>query len=97
MGINVYDHKRIFHKIGKHDVYFEAANQDLTDSTYQYFGYISAFGSWIIQRFHIIGSAIIYEYVAGKSRADYDTYWDANGLYIGSLTFTTFDQIGDSL
>ena len=97
MAITYTDHRFIFHKVGGHDVYFEAANQDTSDSTYQYFGYIAASGAWIIQRFHIISSATIYEYAAGQSRSDYDTYWDANGLYVGTLTFTTFDQIADSL
>ena len=91
------DNKYILHKVGGHLVVFEAANQDTTNATYQYFGYISPFGSWIVQRFHIIGSAIIYEYAAGKTRTDYDGYWNASGVYIGSLTFTTFDQITDNL
>lgn len=97
MAIKVFDNTFIFHKVGGHDIYFEASNQDLTDTTYQYFGYISSFGSWIIQRFHIIASAVIYEYIAGKTRTDYDSYWDTNGIYTASLTFTTFDQIKDSL
>ena len=97
MGIIYHDHQFILHKYGKNEVYFEAANQDLTDSTYQYFGYISAFGSWIIQRFHIIDSAIIYKYAAGKTRTDYDGYWNVSGIYIGALTFTTFDNIVSSL
>ena len=63
----------------------------------KYFGYIASSGAWIIQRFYIIGSAIIYEYAAGKDRTDYDAYWDINGVYIGTLSFTTFDQLGDDL
>jgi hypothetical protein len=96
-GPIIHDHNRVFHKIGEDNVAFEASNQDLTDATYHYFGYISSFGSWIIQRFHIISDAIIYEYAAGKTRTDYDSYWNANGIYIGTLTFTTFDQLADSL
>ena len=93
MAIQVQDPGYILHKVGGHTVVFEAANQDLTDATYQYFGYISAEGSWIVQRFHIISSAVIYEYFAGKTRTVYDALWNANGVYIGGLTFTTFDQI----
>ena len=97
MAINVSDYKYIFHKVGGQDVYFEAANQDTTDSTYNYFGYISAEGAWVIQRFHIIGSTMKYEYIAGQTRATYDTYWNAStGRYqtpASPLTFTTFDLI----
>jgi hypothetical protein len=74
---------------------FEAANEDTTDATYQYFGYLSATGSWIIQRFHIIGSVIIYEYFGGQTVTDYTACWDANGLYVGALTFGRYDEIKD--
>jgi len=98
MAITVHDYKFIFHKVGGQDVYFEASNQDTTDSTYNYFGYISSSGSWIIQRFEIIASTIIYAYAAGQTRTDYDGYWNSTtGRYIGSLTFATFDAIEDSL
>jgi len=93
MAINLQDHRYIFHQVGDHNVYFEASNQDTTDATFQFFGFISATGSWIVMRFHIIASAIKYEYSAGKTRTDYDALWNANGIYIGTLTFTTFDQL----
>lgn len=95
MAIHLQDPGCLFHKRGGQDVVFEAANQDLSDATYQYFGYLSADGAWIIQRFHIISSAIIYEYIGGQSVTDYATYWDANGLYIGALTFGRYDEIKD--
>jgi len=94
MAIQVHDYTFVFHKVGGQNVYFEASNQDLTDSTFQYFGYVSSSGSWIVQRFHIIGSAVIYEYYAGQTRADYDALWNGVGVYVGALVFTTFDQIG---
>lgn len=93
-GPAIYDYKFVLHDVGGHAVSFEVANQDLTDSTYQYFGYVSSFGSWLVQRFHLIGSTVIYEYFAGKTRTDYDALWNiSTGRYIGALTFTTFDAI----
>ena len=92
-GPVIYDHTFIFHDSGGNKISFEASNQDTTDATFQYFGYISSFGSWLVQRFHIIGSTIKYEYFAGKTRTDYDALWNAAGVYIGALTFTTFDRI----
>ena len=97
MAIQIRDHKRIFHKFGDQLVIFEIANEDTDGSTYQYYGYISSSGAWIIQRFHVLTNAIVYEYSAGKTRTDYDGYWNAAGRYIGSLDFTTFDAIGDNL
>lgn len=91
------DHRFIFHKSGGNDVYFEASNQDTSNATYQYFGYISASGSWIIQRFNIQDNTIIYEYCAGQTRSNYDAVWNASGNYIGILTFTTFDQLLENL
>jgi hypothetical protein len=94
MAITVHDQTFVLHTSGGEDVAFEASNQDTTDATYQYFGYISSGGSWIVQRFHIIGSVIIYEYYAGQDRTDYDALWNAvTGVYEGALVFTTFDQI----
>jgi hypothetical protein len=72
----------------------EPSNQDLTDSTYQYFGYVNPrTGAWIIQRFHIIASAIIYEYSQGRIVSHYVSCWNgATGRYIGALTFYRIDQ-----
>lgn len=95
--MNFQDNRYLLHNSGGQTMVFEASNQDLTDSTYQYFGYISAFGSWIVQRFHIIGDAIIYGYFAGQTRTVYDALWDADGKYVGGLTFTTYDQIAEDL
>jgi hypothetical protein len=72
----------------------EPSNQDLTDAEYQYYGYINPrTGSWIIQRFHIIESAIIYEYAQGRTIATYAACWNGTtGRYIGALTFARIDQ-----
>lgn len=96
-GIVVHDHALQFHKVGAYPVNFEAANQDLRGAQFQLFGFISSFGSWIIMRFNIQGSTIIYEYVGGKVRTDYDALWNAAGEYTGSETFDTFDQLGANL
>lgn len=72
---------------------YQAANQDISNATYQYYGFVTADGNWRIQRFHIIGSAIIYEYAQGSSILNYSACWDANGLYVGGLTFVSFDLL----
>jgi hypothetical protein len=98
MAINLQDNQFQFHKHGGQVVTFEAHHQDTTDATYQYFGYVATSGAWLVQRFHIIGAVIIYQYAGGQKRADYDALWTAGtGVYAGSLTFTTIDQIGASL
>lgn len=97
MAVNLQDYRYIFHKVGGHQVHFEVSNQDTTDTTYHYFGYVSSDGAWIIQRFYIVGDTVQYRYIAGPTRIIYDTYWNTTtGRYSapGSpLTFTTFDQI----
>jgi len=97
LGPSIFDYKYVFHNRGGHQISFEAANQDTTNADFQYFGFISSFGSWMILRFHIIASAIIYEYAAGQRRTDYDAHWNVAGLFVPgvpALAFTTFDQIG---
>lgn len=96
-GLIIHDHALQFHKVGSYPVNFEASNQDLRGAQYQFFGFISSFGSWIIMRFNIQGSTIIYGYVGGKTRTDYDALWNASGEHIGSESFDTFDQLGVNL
>ena len=92
--LRFYDPSFVFK--GKKDNFLEveAANQDLTDSTYHYYGYISPrTGAWVIQRFHFIGSTIQYKYATGRLRASYDAVWNVStGRYTGALSFTTIDQ-----
>ena len=98
MPIKIHDHTFSLHDSGGNEVGFEVSNEDTTDATFQYYGYLSSFGSWIIQRFEIKGTATLYRYSAGKTRTDYDTHWDSNGVFVsGGLTFTTFDAIKDNL
>ena len=94
-GPTIADFHFVLHDVGKHDVSFEAANQDLTDPIYQYYGFVSSFGSWLVMRFkmNVAGTTTIYSYFAGKTRTDYDALWNAAGVYIGALVFTTFDQV----
>lgn len=101
MAINLLDHRFIFHKVGGYNVIFEIANQDNTDSTDMYYGYVAESGAWIIQKSHTIGSTKTYTYGAGKTRTDYDALWNSTtGRFTDStpaLTFATFDQLGDNL
>jgi len=94
-GPAIYDYRFVLHDVGGHSVTFEAANQDLTDPIYQYYGFISSFGSWLVIRFkiNVAGTTIVYSYYAGKTRTTYDALWNAAGVYIGALVFTTFDQL----
>jgi len=99
--LEVYDFRMQLHSVGGHEITFEIHNQDTSDANWLYYGYISDVGSWIIQRFHIIDSTHrIYQYAAGKDRADYDAHWNAvTGVFtnVPALTFTTKDQLGDYL
>jgi len=87
MGLQFRDTQFVLHRKGREDTILEAANQDLTDSTYQYFGYMNTEGFWVVQRFHIVGSAIVYEYAAGQSATVYAALWNGSGIYVGALTF----------
>jgi len=91
--IQYHDPARFYHKEGENAVVFEASHQDNTDATYHYYGYISANGTWIVQRFHFQGSTIIYLYFGGQTIATYNALWNAAGVYIGSLTFVRYDKI----
>lgn len=95
MSPRLYDPTFVYSGRSKHTIDVEAANQDTVDSTYQYFGFLTVKGGWIIQRFHIYPTGPIkYEYAAGRNRSDYDLAWNGTtGRYQGSFTFTTIDQV----
>ena len=95
MGLSYQDPGRVFHKVGDQMVVFEAANQDNADATYHYYGYISADGAWMVQRFKYQTNTIIYGYFGGQAIATYNALWHANGTYIGALTFGRYDEIKD--
>jgi len=91
--MRVRDNNYFLHSVGGNEAMFEASNQDCTDAQYQYFGFLTVDGAWVIQRFDIQGSAIQYKYAVGQKVIDYLVNWDTDGTYIGSLTFKRFDQI----
>lgn len=87
MGLQFRDSQLVLHRKGQEDIVLEAAHQDLTNATYQYFGFMNTEGFWVIQRFYIIASAIIFEYAAGQSATTYAAKWNGSGIYIGAVTF----------
>lgn len=73
---------------------YVVANQDLSDATYQYFGFVKQSGAWYIQRFKIdVANVIVYDYAKGDSVSTYDSNWDANGSYVGTLSFVSFPNL----
>lgn len=71
---NVQDYRYQHHKIGGHGVVYEASDADTSGATYQYFGFLSIEGAWIIQRFDLSTSNIVlYRYSAGSTA--YATAW----------------------
>ena len=98
MPLKVSDYGFILHTHGGHEVVFEIANEDNTSAVTQYYGYLSSYGSWIIQKSTVIADTNQYTYAAGKTGTDYTACWNVTtGVYEGSATFTTFDQIKDNL
>lgn len=100
-GPTIHDYRMRFHRAGGIDLTFEIAHEDNTSAETQYYGYVSSFGSWIIQKCTVIASTRQYTYAAGQARSDYDDHWSAvTGQFVAgdpALEFTTFDQLGDDL
>lgn len=92
------DTNLVLHRKGHPDIVLEAANQDLTNATYQYFGFMNTEGYWVIQRFQTVASAVIYRYAAGQNPTTYAALWNATtGIYGGSLTFYPLNTFLDNL
>jgi hypothetical protein len=101
LGPRVWDGKFLLHPRTADEYHrifvdFEIANED-TSGTVQYFGWVSSWGSWIIQKRDTSGTGVVYTYAAGKALATYSGNWNASGVYIGTLVFYGFDQLTANL
>ena len=57
---------------------FEASDQDIASASYQYYGFLTQDGNWIIQRFDIqVANVINYRYACVKNNAAYSVYSSA--------------------
>ncbi len=72
---------------------FEASDQDTVSSSYQYFGFLTQDGNWVIQRFDLTVSNIItYRYATVSNNAGYEAYtaaWAART----SLTYNYWNVV----
>lgn len=72
---------------------FEASDQDTVGATYQYFGFLTQDGNWMIQRFDLSVTNIVnYRYAAVANNGAYSSYtaaWTARA----SLTYGYFNQV----
>lgn len=71
---------------------FEASDQDTSNATYYYFGFLTQDSNWVIQRFdNSVTNVINYRYATVKNNSGYDSYasaWSARS----SLTYDYFDK-----
>lgn len=87
-GPSIHDYKFVYHKVGGQDVHFEPSDEDTTGATYQYYGFLSSSGSWLILRFDLTVTDVInYRYAVGQSA--YSTAWTARDTH----TYNYFNDI----
>ena len=79
MALEISDFRYIYHQVGGVAARFEVSDQDTSDATYQYFGYLHSEGAWVIQRFEITATTISYRYATGKD--EYATAWAAKATW----------------
>lgn len=72
---------------------FEASDQDVAGPTYQYFGFLTQDGNWVIQRFDLsVANVINYRYATLKTNAGYNVYSSA-WTDRASLTYDYFNKV----
>lgn len=73
---------------------FEISDQDNSDSSYYYYGYLTQDNNWIIQRQdNTVTNVNLYRYASVKINSAYSLYtsaWSARA----SLTYDYFDKAG---
>lgn len=71
---------------------FEASDQDTSNATFSYFGFMTQDSNWVIQRFdQSVTNVINYRYASPKLNPTYVTYtaaWTAKA----SLNYDYFDK-----
>jgi hypothetical protein len=88
--MQIHDWRRIYGQVGGAYAQFEASDQDTNSASYQYFGYETSNGAWIIQRFDLTVSGVInYRYSGGQTHAGYLVAW-ANRA---ALTYEYFSEV----
>lgn len=72
---------------------FEASDQDTVGATYQYFGFLTQDGNWVIQRFDLsVSNVINYRYATVFNNSAYPLYsnaWTARA----TLTYDYFNKV----
>lgn len=72
---------------------FEASDQDTVSATYNYFGFLTQDGQWVIQRFDMSVTNIInYRYATLSNNAGYNVYSSA-WTDRAALTFDYFNLV----
>ena len=86
----IHDWRRIYGKVGDAYAQFEASDQDTIGADYQYFGYETSDGAWIIQRFDLTVAGVInYRYSGGTTHAGYLVAWGNRA----ALTYEYFAEV----
>jgi len=88
--MQIHDWRHIYGQVGGQAVNFEASDQDTVGPSYQYFGYETSDGAWLILRFDLTTSGIIlYRYAGGQTHAGYLVAW-ANRA---ALTYEYYSEV----
>ena len=88
--MQIHDYRRIYGTFGGAYAQFEASDQDTNDASYQYFGYETSDGAWIIQLFDLTTSGVIkYRYAGGQTHAGYLVAWANRAL----ITYKYYSEV----
>ena len=97
--MQLHDYRRIYKKLGDAIVSFEASDQDTENAiakvvaghTFQFYGFESSDGAWIIMQFDTTTATgvLAYRYACGSTHAGYLAAWIARD----SVTYDYFSEI----
>ena len=88
--MQIHDWRHIYGQVGGQSVNFEASDQDTNSASYQYFGYETSDGAWLILRFDLTTSGVIaYRYAGGKTHAGYLVAWANRAL----ITYEYYSEV----
>ena len=88
--MRIKDVRRTLSKNGDEHTEFYISNMDQTTDV-KYYGFVGYDGYWVIMQWDTTTNIFLYAY--GQEIATYSVNWDAAGLYVGALTFSTADEV----
>lgn len=92
--VNFFDPEFVYSGKKKNELETTFSNADFSDPSVIYLGNVCVRnGEWVIEKIDLTSGSVVLAFAMGRNRADYDSHWDAGGLFTpGTLVFSPINE-----